>query len=77
MAEISKEDFQSFQKQKSCDEIKESTAKKHDAIADSLCKTIIEIEKTVEVQQNYRQSCVLAYLNHEKDEATRELKAED
>ena len=77
MAEISKEDFQSFQKQKSCDEIKESTAKKHDAIADSLCTTISELEKTVEVQQNYRQSCVLARLSQERDETARELKAKD
>ena len=67
-------------------EIKQSMASANDVIIANLSRTIFEHEKTIKEQQlsienlekkNYRQSCVLAKLNAERDETARELKAKD
>ena len=67
-------------------EIKGKMAKEHSFVVKGMSKTINELEKTVNDQQeiieniekkNHRQSCILARLNHERDETTRELKAKD
>ena len=76
-----KEDFQSLGEasQKSFDEIKECMAKDHAAVINSLGKTIRDQQQIIENMEskNYRQSCVLACLNQERDETARELMAKD
>ena len=85
---VTKDDFYSLgeSSQKGFEEIKERMVKEHAAVVGSLGKTITEMEKTIRDQQdiitnyenkNYRQSCMLAKLNAERDQATKELKARD
>ena len=83
-----KDDLQSLglSSQKSLEEIKEQMAKEHAAVVSSLGKTISELEQTVRDKQNsitfcedkiHKQSYILAKLNAERDQMTKEMKSKD
>ena len=85
---VTKNDFQNLgaSSQKNFEEIKNRLKTDYEQIIVSKVRTILEQEETIKHHQqmiemerdrNYRQSCVLARLNHERDETAKELKAKN